>query len=44
MKLKGEKTDYVISLLDADNTLTVTEAVRKMCIYFGINYKESTRE
>ena len=44
MKLKGEKTDYVISLLDADNTLTVTEAVRKMCLYFEINYKESIRK
>ena len=44
MKLKGEKTDYVISLLDADNTLTVTEAVRKMCLYFEIDYKESIRK
>tara|TARA_R110002073_G_scaffold148366_4_gene301512 strand:+ start:14832 stop:16406 length:1575 start_codon:yes stop_codon:yes gene_type:complete len=44
MKLKGEKTDYVISLLDEDNTLTVTEAVRKMCIYFDIIYTESIRK
>ena len=44
MKLKGEKTDYVISLLDGDNTLTVTEAVRKMCLYFEIDYKESIRK
>ena len=44
MKLKGEKTDYVISLLDADNTLTVTEAVRRMCLYFEIDYKENIRK
>ena len=44
MKLKGEKTEYVITELENNNTLTVTEAVRNMCIHFEIDFTESIRK
>lgn len=44
MKYVGEKLQFVIDTLNKDNTLTVTEAVKKMCENFGIDYSEGARK
>jgi len=44
MKYVGEKLQFVIDALNSDNKLTVTDAVRRMCDSFDINYSESARK
>jgi hypothetical protein len=42
-KYTGEKLDYVIELLEQDNTLSITAAVKKMCEKFDIGYSDTIR-
>lgn len=42
-KYNGEKLDYVITLMQQNPDLSITQAVKNMCDKFGFDYKDSIR-